>query len=63
MRANEITAGLLVIVFALGGVYDAFVGLTHGYDSTITAVVRDYASRWSIIPFAAGALVAHLFGW
>jgi uncharacterized membrane protein len=63
MAANQLTAFVLVLVVALVGVYDAWAGLTQGYGATITAVVREASARWSIIPFLAGALAAHLFGW
>jgi len=63
LAANQVTAFLLVVLLAVVGVYDAWVGITQGYGATVTSVVREFSSRWTVIPFAVGALVAHLFGW
>ena len=63
MAPSEITALGLVVVLALVGVYDAWTIILNGYESSVTHVVRNAAREWSVIPFALGALIAHILGW
>jgi len=61
VQPNQLTTVLLAVLLASAGVYDVWAALRWGYPATLTAVVRDAAARWPIIPFAVGVLVGHLF--
>lgn len=53
--------GFLVIIV---GIYtwDAFaVWQWQGPDKTVSSVLREWAGRQPILPFAAGVLIGHLF--
>lgn len=63
MKANEVTLILIGCVLAAAGLYDLVAAVVYGYEATITSVIRDISSTHSVVPFAAGALVAHLLGW
>jgi hypothetical protein len=56
-----VTSFVLAVALAAAGVYDVYAAFRWGYSATLTAVVREYSSRWTIIPFLAGVLAGHLF--
>jgi hypothetical protein len=61
MRAADLTALGVVLVIAIGGVYDMWAAVRWGTDATITGVVRAWARDHPEVPFAAGWAMCHLF--
>jgi len=58
---NEVTALLLGLVLLLVGLYDIWLSF-RGESQTISSLVQHWSRLYPALPFAAGALVAHLFG-
>jgi len=61
-HVKQVTALLLVGALALVGLFDTWLAVTQGRAATISALTTSWAHRYPALPFAAGCLVAHLFG-
>jgi hypothetical protein len=61
MTGRETTAIILVIVAGLLIVWDIYLAAAPPTGDTISEVIRDFAYRHPIIPFAIGVLIGHWF--
>lgn len=61
MNVKTITGIVIVAAFLIIVGYDVWAVLQGGIDSTISAVVFDFAHQYPIIPFATGVLMGHLY--
>jgi len=59
---KDIAAWTLIFMCVALAIIDGYLVLEQGHDASISARLRTIARNYPAVPFAAGALVAHLFG-
>lgn len=55
------TALVLGSLFGIGILWEFFALYKWGVQATISVVSYRIAQKWPVIPFALGALIAHIF--
>ena len=61
MKHQRMTYAFIAIIFLICVVYDVFVLVDGGTESSISYVLMTWAYKYPILPFGVGFLCGHLF--
>ena len=63
LTGNRVVGIGLLVVLVVATAWDAYAVASGNTQSTVSGAIREWSTRWPVVPFLAGFLCGHLFGW